>query len=59
MKDYIQEYYPQVYSSYKRLRAAVLEAWESISHERIKELVHSMRARCFAVIKARGWYTKY
>jgi hypothetical protein len=59
MKDYIQEYYPQVHSSYKRLRAAVQEAWESITHERIKELVHSMRDRCKAVIKAEGLYTKY
>ncbi|PMD54575.1 uncharacterized protein K444DRAFT_484133, partial [Hyaloscypha bicolor E] len=59
MKDYIQEHYPQVHSSYKRLRAAIQEAWESITHERIKELVHSMRARCKAVIDADGWYTKY
>jgi transposase len=59
MKDYIQEHYPQVHRSYKRLRQAVQEAWDSITHERIKELVHSMRARCFAVIRARGWYTEY
>ncbi len=59
MKDYIQAHYPKVHSSYKRLRAAVQEAWESISHKRIKELVRSMRDRCFAVIQAKGWYTKY
>jgi len=59
MKDYIQEHYPQVHSSYKRLRAAIQEAWDSITHERIKELVHSMRERCQAVIDADGWYTKY
>jgi hypothetical protein len=59
MKDYIQEHYPQVHRSYKRLREAVQEAWNSITHERIRELVHSMRERCLAVIKARGWYTKY
>jgi hypothetical protein len=59
MKDYIQEHYPKVHSSYKRLRATVQEAWESITHERIKELVYSMRDRCKAVIKAEGWYTKY
>jgi len=59
MKDYIQEHYPEVHRSYKRLRAAIQEAWESISYERIKELVHSMRERCQAVIKADGWYTKY
>jgi transposase len=58
MKDYIQEHYPQVHSSYKRLRVAQ-EAWESITHERIKELVRSMREICQAVIDADGWYTKY
>jgi transposase len=54
MKDYIQEHYPQVHSSYKRLRAAIQEAWESITRERIRELVHSMRERCQAVIDAEG-----
>jgi hypothetical protein len=44
MKDYIQEHYPKVHSSYKRLREVVQEAWESITHERIRELVHSMKA---------------
>jgi hypothetical protein len=58
MKDYIQEYYSKVHSSYKKLRAAIQEAWDSITHER-KELVHSMRERCQAVIDADGWYTKY
>ena len=59
MKDYIQEHYPEVHSSYKWLRATVQEAWESITHERTKELAHSMRKRCQAVIDADGWYTKY
>lgn len=59
MKDYIQRHYPQVHASYKRLRQAVQEAWESITHDRIRELVHSMRERCQAVIDADGWYTKY
>ena len=34
IKDYIQEHYRQVHSSYRRLRAAIQEAWESITHER-------------------------
>jgi hypothetical protein len=59
MKDYIQEYYPQIHRSYKRLKQAVQEVWDSITHERIKELIHSMRVRCFVVIRARGWYTEY
>ena len=59
LKDYIQEYYLGVHSSCKRLRAAIQEAWDSISHERVRELVRSMRARCQAVIEADGWYTEY
>jgi hypothetical protein len=59
MKDYIQEHYPKVHSSYKRLREAVKEAWESITYERIKELVRTMKERCQAVIDAQGWHTKY
>ncbi|KUJ07332.1 uncharacterized protein LY89DRAFT_766502 [Mollisia scopiformis] len=54
MKDYIQEHYPKVHKSYKRLRQVVQKAWESITHERIRELVHSMRERCQAVIDADG-----
>lgn len=59
MKDYIQKHYPDVHRSYKRLRAAVQEAWESITHERIKELIREMPDRCQAVIDAKGMYTKY
>ena len=59
IKDYIQQHYPKVHSSYKKLRVAVQEAWESITHERIRELVRSMKDRCQAVIDADGWYTKY
>ena len=59
MKDYIQEHYPRVHSSYKKLREAIQEAWESISHERIKELIRTMPQRCKDVIKADGMYTKW
>lgn len=37
IKDYIESNYPEVYWSYKRLREAVKEAWESITTERIRE----------------------
>lgn len=59
MKDYIEDRYPDVHSSYQRLRAAVLEAWEAVGFERIKELVRSMPERCRAVIEAGGGPTKY
>lgn len=59
MKDYIQEKHPQVHRSYPKLKAAVLEAWESITNEEVLELISSMTARCRAVIEAEGWHTKY
>jgi len=59
MKDYIQKHYPDVHRSYKRLRSTVNEAWESVTHERIKELIREMPERCQAVIDAKGGYTKY
>jgi hypothetical protein len=59
MKDYIEKKYPEVHRSYKRLREVVLEAWESITVERIRELVREIPARCQAVIAANGGHTKY
>ena len=59
MKDYIQAHYRKVHSLYKKAKEAIQEAWESISHERIKELVYSMKARCQAVIDAEGGPTRY
>jgi hypothetical protein len=61
MKDYIQKHYPDVHGPYKKLRSAVLEAWEYISHGRIIELIREMKDRCQAVIDAKGGrgYTKY
>jgi hypothetical protein len=59
MKDCIQEHYPNVHSSYIRLKIAILEALESITHEQIKRLIRGMQKRCHAVINAKGYSTKY
>ena len=59
MKLYSDQNYPDVHQSYKKLRAAVLEAWESITTERIRDLMREMPARCKPVIKAEGGYKKY
>jgi len=59
IKDYIQERYPQIYRSYKRLREAVIEAWNSITDKQVKDLVKGMHDRCQAVIDADGGHTKY
>jgi hypothetical protein len=59
MKDYIQRSYPEVHSSYPRLRRAVQEAWDSISQATIKELIRGMGDRCIDVILANSGHTKY
>ena len=59
IKDYIQEKYPDIHRSYPRLREAVIEAWNSITDEQIKELIGTMPERCQAVIDAQGGHTKY
>jgi transposase len=59
MKDYIQKHYPEVHRSYPQLRKVVQEAWDSITHATIQELIKGMGNRCIAVILAEGGYTKY
>jgi transposase len=59
IKDYIGEKHPDIHRSYPKLRAAIVEAWESIAHEDILDLIRSMPERCQAVIDAEGWHTKY
>ena len=63
MKDILQALDPEVHRNSKRLRAAVLEAWESITDTEIQDIIYNkesgMRARCAAVIAAHGMYTKF
>ena len=58
MKDYIQKHFPDK-MSYDQLRAAVLEAWESIEQSKLDGLIEKMGDRCQAVMDARGRYTRY
>ena len=46
IKDYIQEKYPNIHSSYPRLKGAVIEAWNSISDKQVKDLIKTMYNRC-------------
>lgn len=59
IKDYIQKHFPEVHCSYKRLREAVKEAWDSVTHATIKDLVCGMSERCLEVLLADGGYIKY
>jgi transposase len=61
IKDYIDQKYLEIHRSYPKLKAAVIEAWESITQEEVFNLITSnvIPKRCQAVIKAKGWHTKY
>ena len=60
IKDWIQEYDPTVHRNYRRLRAAVIQAWESILCNEVRTLIRdTMRERCQAVIDAQGGKTKF
>jgi hypothetical protein len=54
MKDYIKEKYFEIYRSYPKLRATVLEAWEAIAYADVLDLIRSMSAKCKVVIDAGG-----
>lgn len=38
---------------------AIMEGWDALPEELLDSLIGSMRARCEAVVKAKGWHTKY
>ena len=44
---------------YPQLRAAVQEAWDSITVDQLNELIDEMHDRCQAVIDANGMHTSY
>ena len=46
-------------SSIPELKRIVTEEWCKISRSTCQKLVNSMQRRCQAVIKAKGWSTKY
>ena len=60
MKDILGQQYPKVYLNYKRLKAALLEAWNIITDDEVRYLIKiEMKARCQTVINADGRETKY
>jgi hypothetical protein len=59
MKDILSLIDPKTYASYKKLRKAVQEAWDDITDRECRDLVHTMHARCQAVILANGMHTDY
>ncbi|KAF8847432.1 hypothetical protein BDZ45DRAFT_754911 [Acephala macrosclerotiorum] len=54
MKDILALLDPEVHRNYHKLKAAVLEAWNDITDAEVKDMIHTMPARCKAVIEANG-----
>jgi transposase len=52
MKDILRKLEPAVHHNYRRLRAAVIEAWDSITDAEIRDMIHTMPDRCRDVIVA-------
>jgi len=48
-----------VHKNYRKLRAAVIEAWESTTDAEIRDIIHTMPERYVAVIAAHRAYTEY
>ena len=59
MKDILAALHPEIHRKSKELRAAVLEAWDSITDVEVRDLVHAMPECCRDVIAANGMYTKW
>ena len=59
LKDILQEIDPEVYRDSRRLREAVLRAWETITDAEVRERIRTMHQRCLDVIAAGGMETKW
>ena len=58
MKNYLQNNFPEQ-MIYSQLRAAVQEAWDSITVDQLNELIDEMHDCCQTVIDANGMHTSY
>jgi uncharacterized protein with HEPN domain len=60
MKDVLEELNPHVHRNYRRLRAAVIQAWDSVTDTEIRDIIHTMVPQCCKeVIATHGAYTKW
>lgn len=65
LKERISDKYPELASlpksnqSLDALCRAAIDIWEDFEEDLLNRLVLGMRKRLKAVIKAKGWYTKY
>lgn len=61
LKDALEAQNPIYHTLHAKLKTVIEHAWDMIKPQQIQELVSgaSMRARCQAVIDAKGGHTKY
>jgi hypothetical protein len=65
LKARLRRHYPDLHlimhnqADWERFRGILNEAWEAIPQSQIRGLFDSMERRLRAVIRARGWYTRY
>jgi transposase len=59
LKDILHEIDLEVHRDSRRLREAVLRAWETITDAEIRERIRTMHQRCLDVIVANGMETKW
>ena len=59
MKDWLQAHYPKPTTSYDQLRERVIQAWNAVGQDLLKQLVDEMPKRCQDVIDANGMHTKW
>ena len=59
LKDILQEIDPEVHRNSRRLREAILRAWEQITDTEIRARIRTMHQRCLDVITANRMETKW
>jgi transposase len=59
MKDTLQEIDLELHRKFKRLRGAVLRAWNALIYAEIRAEISTMRQRCQDVIDTQGMETKW
>jgi len=58
LKEIIEKKDLRIHRNYKKLRAAVIEAWDLITDAEIRDIIRQMPEGCQSVIDANGMYTK-
>jgi transposase len=66
LKEWVNEHHPELETLTGNdemikecMVKALQEGWNALKDELFEELIKSMKRRMEAVIKAKGWYTKY